>query len=267
MTYEANYERPYPNGYVNIPDESTPEMAEFINARDDAILKIEDFLAKLELSDFGEEIENLVPKTRTIAGIDLADDITKEELTSVLEFECSDTKWISQMEYDELSDDEKDSDNVYYIYDADTNGNAYSISFESNKYTSKNVGDSLNEIINRISFKNIPVTINSNFVDTVNANPSVLVRQSGPLVIVDLYDIVMKSIVNDGSTTIIASGLPKASTFFATHLVNKPPSGNVTSIRVGIGQNYDKIVCWWSTASNTPIGAFTGQLMYFTSEW
>lgn len=267
MTYEANYERPYPDGYVNIPDESTPEMAEFINARDDAILKIEDFLSKLKLSDFGEEIENLVPKTRTIAGIDLEDDITKEELTSVLEFECSDTKWISQMEYDELSDDEKDSDNVYYIYDADTTENAYSISFESNKYTSKNVGDSLNEIINRISFKNIPVTINSNFVDTVNANPSVLVRQAGPVVIVDLYDIILKKVVTDASTTIIASGLPKAAAHHTTHITNRPPAAAARNIRIGIPQNSDKIVCWWNEASSTSVGQFTGQLIYFTNEW
>ncbi len=158
MAYVAEYQRPYEGGYVDLPDESTPEMAAFMNARDDALLKIEQFLANLDLSGLGSDyallseagyslglgidsnyvmtislknkeggvlsskqidfpiesmvvnavyedgkitltlqngntlpidisdmVRGLVPTTRKIAGIDLADDITKEELKSALE--------------------------------------------------------------------------------------------------------------------------------------------------------------------------------------
>ena len=157
MAYNAEYQRPYEGGYVNKPDESTPEMAEFINARDDTLLKIEQFLANLDLSGLGSDyallseagyslgldinenyimtisiknkagaildsksidfpiessiididyadgnliltlqngnsvsvgisdiVRGLVPTTRKIAGIDLADDITKEELKDAI---------------------------------------------------------------------------------------------------------------------------------------------------------------------------------------
>lgn len=155
MSYVAEYQRPYENGYVDLPSEETPEMAEFINARDDALLKIEQFLANLNIGELGEEyallseagyslgltidsnyimtislknkagdvldsknidfpiesmvvnatyengkiilslqngntlpidisdmVRGLVPTTRTIAGIDLTDDITAEELVN-----------------------------------------------------------------------------------------------------------------------------------------------------------------------------------------
>ena len=157
MAYNAEYQRPYEGGYVNKPDESTPEMAEFINARDDTLLKIEQFLANLDISGLGSDyallseagyslgldinenyimtisiknkagaildsksidfpiessiididyadgnliltlqngnsvsvgisdiVRGLVPTTRKIAGIDLADDITKEELKDAI---------------------------------------------------------------------------------------------------------------------------------------------------------------------------------------
>ena len=44
MAYVAEYQRPYEGGYVNLPSEETPEKAEFMNARDDTIIKIEQFL-------------------------------------------------------------------------------------------------------------------------------------------------------------------------------------------------------------------------------
>lgn len=153
MAYVAEYQRPYEGGYVNLPSEETPEKAEFMNTRDDTIIKIEQFLANLDLSGLGSDyallseagyslgldidsnyimtislknkagaildtknidfpiesvvvnatyengkiiltlqngntlpidisdmVKGLVPTTQTIAGIDLADDITKEEL-------------------------------------------------------------------------------------------------------------------------------------------------------------------------------------------
>ena len=153
MSYVAEYERPYEGGYVDLPSEETPEMAEFMNTRDDTIIKIEQFLANLDLSGLGSDyallseagyslgleidsnyimtislknkagavldsknidfpiesvvvnatyengkiiltlqngntlpidisdmVKGLVPTTRKIAGIDLSDDITKEEL-------------------------------------------------------------------------------------------------------------------------------------------------------------------------------------------
>lgn len=49
MGYTAEYTRLYPDGYVNLPDESTPEMAEQMNIRDDTIIKIEQFLAGLNI--------------------------------------------------------------------------------------------------------------------------------------------------------------------------------------------------------------------------
>ena len=48
-TYTAQYTRPYTDGYKDRPDESTPEYARFINARDDALLRIETFLAALNI--------------------------------------------------------------------------------------------------------------------------------------------------------------------------------------------------------------------------
>lgn len=54
MGYTAEYTRLYPDGYVNLPDESTPEMAEQMNLRDDTIIKIEQFLAELNIELGGE---------------------------------------------------------------------------------------------------------------------------------------------------------------------------------------------------------------------
>ena len=48
-TYTAQYTRPYTDGYKDRPDESTPEYARYINARDDALLRIEAFLAALDI--------------------------------------------------------------------------------------------------------------------------------------------------------------------------------------------------------------------------
>lgn len=48
-TYTAQYTRPYADGYKDRPDESTPEYARYINARDDALLRIEAFLAALNI--------------------------------------------------------------------------------------------------------------------------------------------------------------------------------------------------------------------------
>lgn len=157
MSYEPTYTRPYEGGYKNRPSEETPEMAEFINKRDDTLLKIEAFLKDLDLSGLGSEyallseagysldvsmddyyvltislknkagnvlssknvdlpiesmiidvdyadgfitftlqngntldvsiidiVSGLVPTTRTIAGLDLEDDITVAELKSAL---------------------------------------------------------------------------------------------------------------------------------------------------------------------------------------
>lgn len=54
MGYTAEYTKLYPDGYVNLPDESTPEMAEQMNLRDDTIIKIEQFLAELNIELGGE---------------------------------------------------------------------------------------------------------------------------------------------------------------------------------------------------------------------
>lgn len=48
-TYTPQYTRPYENGYVDRPDESTPEYARFINSRDDALIRIEAFLTALNI--------------------------------------------------------------------------------------------------------------------------------------------------------------------------------------------------------------------------
>ena len=158
MNYVAEYTRLYPDGYVNLPSEDTPELAEQMNIRDDTIIKIEEFLASLDLGELGgnyallseagyslgldidsnyvmtislknkagdvlsskqidfpiesmvvnatyengkiilalqngntlpidisDMVRGLVPTTRKIAGIDLADDITVEELKEALE--------------------------------------------------------------------------------------------------------------------------------------------------------------------------------------
>lgn len=48
-TYTQQYQRPYADGYKDRPDESTPEYARFINARDEALIRIEAFLAALDI--------------------------------------------------------------------------------------------------------------------------------------------------------------------------------------------------------------------------
>lgn len=57
-TYTQQYTRPYENGYVDRPDESTPEYARFINARDDALIRIEAFLAALNIPEKLSELVN-----------------------------------------------------------------------------------------------------------------------------------------------------------------------------------------------------------------
>lgn len=106
--YEKSFTPYYTNGWENQPSENTPIMAESLDAYDATLEKIEDFLANMEesgggdapsvevptkvsqlendagyitLEDIGDiEFDNLVLNTRTVAGIDLADDITAEEL-------------------------------------------------------------------------------------------------------------------------------------------------------------------------------------------
>ena len=53
---------------------------------------------------------------------------------------------ISQAEYDALSAEEKASEATYYIYDANSNPNAASIPFTSENYTATNVGAALEEV-------------------------------------------------------------------------------------------------------------------------
>lgn len=57
-TYTAQYTRPYTDGYKDRPDESTPEYARYINARDDALLRIEAFLAALNIPSKLSELVN-----------------------------------------------------------------------------------------------------------------------------------------------------------------------------------------------------------------
>lgn len=57
-TYTAQYTRPYADGYKDRPDESTPEYARFINARDDALLRIETFLAAINVPSKLSELVN-----------------------------------------------------------------------------------------------------------------------------------------------------------------------------------------------------------------
>ena len=57
-TYTAQYERPYADGYKDRPDESTPEYARYINARDDALMRIEAFLAAINIPSKLSELIN-----------------------------------------------------------------------------------------------------------------------------------------------------------------------------------------------------------------
>lgn len=57
-TYTQQYTRPYADGYKDRPDESTSEYARFINARDDALLRIEAFLAALNVPSKLSELVN-----------------------------------------------------------------------------------------------------------------------------------------------------------------------------------------------------------------
>lgn len=62
--------------------------------------------------------------------------------------------WISQAEYDALSEEEKEKDVDYYIYDADGDGNAFTTPFSSEKYEAENVGDALNEVKEAVNTAN-----------------------------------------------------------------------------------------------------------------
>lgn len=57
-TYTQQYTRPYADGYKDRPDESTPEYSAYINARDDALLRIEAFLAALNIPSKLSELVN-----------------------------------------------------------------------------------------------------------------------------------------------------------------------------------------------------------------
>ena len=57
-TYTQQYTRPYADGYKDRPDESTPEYARFINARDDALIRIEAFLTALNIPTKLSELVN-----------------------------------------------------------------------------------------------------------------------------------------------------------------------------------------------------------------
>ena len=59
--------------------------------------------------------------------------------------------WISQADYDALSDEDKALDLNYYIYDANSNPNAASIPFTSENYTATNVGAALEEVNGRLT--------------------------------------------------------------------------------------------------------------------
>ena len=58
---------------------------------------------------------------------------------------------ISQAEYDALSAEEKASETTYYIYDANSNPNAASIPFTSENYTATNVGAALEEVNGKLT--------------------------------------------------------------------------------------------------------------------
>ena len=58
---------------------------------------------------------------------------------------------ISQAEYDALSAEEKASEATYYIYDANSNPNAASIPFTSENYTATNVGAALEEVNGKLN--------------------------------------------------------------------------------------------------------------------
>lgn len=101
----------YESGWENQPSENTPIMGEALNAYDSTFVKIEEYLESYEPdipqgeiptkvseleNDAGYlteetvkdvEFPNLVPTSRTIAGIDLADDITAEDLSKTLDLD------------------------------------------------------------------------------------------------------------------------------------------------------------------------------------
>ena len=99
----------YEGGWENQPSENTPIMGEALDAYDSTFVKIEEYLESYEpdipqgeiptkVSELendagylteetvkGVEFPNLVPTSRTIAGIDLADDISVEEMQEALD--------------------------------------------------------------------------------------------------------------------------------------------------------------------------------------
>lgn len=191
-TYNKTFTKPYPDGWKERPDKTTPVTQQIMNNYDATLEAIEEELVKhystflledmaawligLELDptnyvmtlqlkskdgtvldtktvDFpvesmmiwasyetgiltltlqnGQELEvplldivdGLVKETLTIAGIDLQDDITKEELLEALDIQAPDPSGssivdVTQEEYDALTADEKQNGTIYNITDA-----------------------------------------------------------------------------------------------------------------------------------------------------
>lgn len=77
---------------------------------------------------------------------DIADGTIKGAIREFADNPSDTSVWISQAEYDALSEEEQMNGSDYYIYDANTNDNAYTIPFVSDNYEAKNTGNALNEI-------------------------------------------------------------------------------------------------------------------------
>ena len=66
----------------------------------------------------------------------------------------TDIRWISQAEYNALSEEAKMLPIPYYIYDSDVDPNAFAIPFSSDRYNATTVGDALEEVGESVSAVN-----------------------------------------------------------------------------------------------------------------
>lgn len=108
-----------------------------------------------------------------------------------------------------------------------------------------------------LTFTSGTATWNTTYAGS-SSSRSVNWRKYGRIVIASIYDAIMTtSCKNDQSTSIIASGLPKASSSSTAMLI-----GNSVSKRIGIAAGSTNLTFWWAGTVTSNTAGMNGQIMY-----
>jgi hypothetical protein len=135
-------------GNMNTALESVNAEIESINAELENVNKEIENIVSENNNDNAEQIAEINEKLGDTDISSIGDGTVTGAIRNLAEnpVTADPSVWISQAGYDALSDEEKDSDTQYFIYDSGEMGNAYTVPFQSDKYVSENVGDALNEV-------------------------------------------------------------------------------------------------------------------------